>query len=143
MTSAEPEAKRLLEKASEQFPDDAALVAGLAYDEQREGARRKASQLYTKALSLKPDSLDAETNLGVLDAQSGNIRDAVRLWQDAFRRAPGSSEIGIDLARAYCEEKLFDAARNSTMRVLEFNPDSPDAKMLLKELNSDRPHCRT
>ena len=40
-----------------------------------------------------------------LDAQSGDLSDAVRLWQDAFRRSPGSSEIGIDLARAFCADE--------------------------------------
>lgn len=141
MARAEPETKQLLQKAAEQFPDDPVVIAALAYDEQRDGSRAKARQLYIKALSLRPHMVDAETNLGVLDAQSGDLRDAVRLWQDAFRRAPGSSEIGIDLARVYCSEKQFGQARDYTMRVLEFNPDFPEAKTLLKELNSDQPHC--
>jgi len=141
MTRAEPEAKQLLQKAAEQFPDDPAVIAALAYDVQREGDGAKARQLYTRALSLCPGMVDVETNLGVLDAQSGDLRDAVRLWQDAFRRAPGSSEIGIDLARVHCSEKQFEKARDDTMRVLEFNPDSTEAKTLLKELNSDEPGC--
>jgi Flp pilus assembly protein TadD len=77
----------------------------------------------------------------VLEARSGQVEPAVRLWQDAFRRAPGRSNIGMNLARAYCAMGRFDDARNSVMRVLEFNPDLGVAKTLLHELNTDPPKC--
>jgi len=141
MTAAEPEAKRLLQRATGQFPNDPVVLAALGFDEQEEGAKAKARQLYSVALALDPELIDAETNLGVLEAQSGDLSDAIRLWEDAFKRAPGSSEIGIDLARALCAEKQFDSARNYTLRVLEFNPDFPPAKALLKDLGSNRPRC--
>jgi len=47
----------------------------------------------------------------------------------------------MNLARAYCAERHFDDARDSVMRVLEFNPDLGVAKTLLHELNSDPPRC--
>jgi tetratricopeptide (TPR) repeat protein len=141
MTAAEPEARRLLQQAAAQFPNDPAVLAALGFDEQKEGAKAKARQLYSKALALNPELVEAETNLGILDAQTGDFNDAIRLWEDAFERAPGDSEIGIDLARVFCAEKQLGHARDATMRVLEFNPDFPQAKALLKDLNSDRPHC--
>ena len=141
MTLAQPQAERLLKQAAVQFPDDPAVLAALGYIQQEQGSKDKARDLYRKALALDATLIDVETNLGVLEAQSGHLADAVRLWQDAFRRAPGRSNIGMNLARAFCGSGQFNDARNYTMRVLEFNPDYGAAKDLLKRLNADPPKC--
>ena len=70
-----------------------------------------------------------------------HLADSATLWQDAFRRAPGRSDIGMNLARAYCAIGRFNDARDSVMRVLEFNPDLGAAKGLLRQLNADPPKC--
>jgi Flp pilus assembly protein TadD len=141
MTMAQPEAEHLLRQAVALYPDDPAVLAALGYVEQKQGAKDKARDLYRKALARDPTLIDAETNLGVLEAHSGQLADAVSLWQDAFRRAPGRSAIGMNLARAFCATRQFNDARNYTMRVLQFNPDLGEAKAMLKRLNSDPPSC--
>lgn len=141
MTMAQPQAEQLLKEAVAQYPDDPAVLAALAYVEQKQGARDKARDLSRKALAGDPTLIDAETNLGVLEARSGQLSEAVSLWQDAFRRAPGRSEIGMNLARAFCSTRQFNEARNYTMRVLQFNPDLGPAKTMLKQLNADPPGC--
>ncbi len=141
MTMAQPEAEQLLRQAIAVSPDDPALSSALGYVEQRQGALEKARDSYRKALALDPKSIDAETNLGVLEAQSGQLGDPVRLWQDAFRRAPGRSTIGMDLAHAFCSAGQFSDARNFTLRVLQFNPDLGSAKRLLYQLDADPPRC--
>jgi hypothetical protein len=141
MTMAEPEAERLLRQAAAQSPDDPAVLAALGYAEQQKGTDDKARELYRKALALDPTLVDVETNLGVLDARSGRLSDAVRLWQDAFRRAPGRSNIGMNLAHAFCATGQFKEARSYTARVLQFNPDLGSAKTLRKLLDADPPKC--
>jgi Flp pilus assembly protein TadD len=141
MTMAQPEAEQLLKEAMAQYPDDPALLAALAYNEQLQGSKDKAGDLYRKALALDPSLIDAETNLGVLEARSGQLTEAVKLWQDAFRQAPGRSEIGMNLARAFCSTRQFNDARNYTIRVLQFNPDLGEAKTMLKQLKADPPSC--
>jgi tetratricopeptide (TPR) repeat protein len=141
MTVAEPQARELLAQAVKQFPDDPALLSALAYAELRRGSTEHARQLYRKALSLDPSLVDAATNLGVIEAQAGDLQDAVKLWQNAFQRAPARSSIGLNLARAYCGAGKFDEARTYTHRVLEFNPDLPSARKLLQSLNSSPPRC--
>jgi Flp pilus assembly protein TadD len=141
MTMAQPEAEQLLKQALVQYPDDPAVLAALGYIEQKQGAKDKARDHYRKALAEDPMLIDAETNLGVLEARSGQLKEAVSLWQDAFRRAPGRSEIGMNLARAFCSTRQFNEARNYTMRVLHFNPDLGYAKAMLKQLNADPPGC--
>jgi predicted Zn-dependent protease len=66
---------------------------------------------------------------------------AAELWEDAFRRAPGRSGIGLNLARLYCGVGEFRRALDVTERELEFNPDDPQAKALLRQLVGDSPKC--
>jgi tetratricopeptide (TPR) repeat protein len=141
MTMAQPEAEQLLKQAMAQSATDPEVLSALAYVEQKNGAKEKANELYRKALAIDPTLIDAEVNLGVLEAQSRRTAEAVHLWQDAFRRAPGRSGIGMNLAHAFCAAGQLNEARNYTMRVLQFNPDLGTAKKLLKQLNADPPKC--
>jgi len=86
---AATEARRLLQLAVSQSPNDAALLSALGYIEQKRGAVDRARKLYQKALTLEPDFIDAAANLGVIEANQGRLREAVRLSQSAFERAPG------------------------------------------------------
>ena len=141
MTMAQPRAEGLLRQAAAQSPDDPAVLSALGYVEQTNGASDKARELYRKALAIDPTLIEAATNLGVLEAQSGQLREAVRLWQGAFQRAPGRSNIGMNLASAFCAAGQFSDARSYTLRVLQFNPDLGSAKKLLNQLNAEPPKC--
>jgi Cytochrome c554 and c-prime len=141
MTEAEPEARDRLSKAIKQSPDDPALLSSFGYIEQKHGATEHARQLYQKALAIDPNVVDAETNLGVIEAQGGQVNDAIKLWLSAFRNAPDKSSIGLNIARAYCAEGKFSEARNYVLRVLEFNPDLTVAKQMGKRLNRVPPSC--
>ena len=141
MTKAQPQTERLLRSALAQSPGDPALLSALAYAVEKRGDDNQARALYKKVLDLDPASIDAATNLGVLEAKQGRMTDAVRLWQSAFRRAPGKSEIGMNLALVSCQSGRFDAARDYVLRVLQFNPDLGSAKKLLSRLNSSAPAC--
>jgi tetratricopeptide (TPR) repeat protein len=140
LKSAEAEAERLLRLALLKSYDSA-LLSAMGYVEQKRGATDRARELYQKALALDPNLIDAATNLGVLEAKSGHIREAVTLWQTSFQRAPGRSSIGMNLARTFCGGGQFDEARTYTLRVLQFNPDLGAAKKLLNGLNADPPKC--
>jgi Tfp pilus assembly protein PilF len=141
MTAAEPQARSLLSKALKQSPDDPALFSALAYIEQKHGATEDALSLYKKALAIDPDLVDATTNLGVIEARAGNLGNAISLWQRAFEHAPARSSIGLNLARAYCDEGKVEDARRYTLRVLEFNPDLATAKNMLKFLSRVPAKC--
>jgi tetratricopeptide (TPR) repeat protein len=138
---AAPEAEHRLRSSLEKSPNDPAVLSALGYIKQMHGATDRARELYEKALAHDPDSIDAATNLGVIEARSGHIREAVRLWEGAFQRAPCRSAIGMNIARVFCEEGKFDEARSFTMRVLEFNPDLGAAKRLLQHLNHTPASC--
>lgn len=138
---ATAQADRLLPQAAKQFPDDPAILSGLAYVELNHGAVDRARDSYQKALALDPTLIDAAANLGVIEARSGHLQRAVELWQSAFERAPADSSIGMNLARTFCEAGKLDEARASVLRVLRFNPDLSSAKNLLQRLNANPPGC--
>jgi tetratricopeptide (TPR) repeat protein len=142
MTAAAPETEQLLRSAIEKSPSDPALLSALAYSAQKRGDIDRARELYEKALAIDPTLIDAATNLGAIEANRGHLREALRLWQDAFQRAPGQSRIGMNIARLFCDTGQPSRARNYVLRVLEFNPDLPEAKMLLQHLNGDAPKCK-
>ena len=141
MTAAAPEAERLLRSAADKSPNDPVLLSALGYSAQNKGDLNRARELYEKALAVDPMLIDAATNLGAIEANRGHLREALKLWQDAFLRAPGQSRIGMNIARLFCDSAQPNKARDYVLRVLEFNPDLPEAKNLLHRLNSGSPKC--
>jgi predicted CXXCH cytochrome family protein len=139
--AARPQAEQLLRRSAAQFPNDAATLAALGYEEQIHGDIRGAQTLYQRALALDPSVIDAATNLGVIEAQRANLPAAIKWLQGAFERAPGRSGVGMNLARVFCIAGRFDEARASVARVLEFNPDLGTAKRLSTELKGADPNC--
>jgi len=135
------QAQETLLSAIKQSPDDPALLSALAYGAQQRNATGVARELYRKALKNDPTLIDAAVNLGVIEAQQGLLPNALRLWQDAFERAPDRSSIGMNIARADCATGDFAAAKAAVSRVLEFNPDFGPAKKMLHELEGDPPNC--
>jgi tetratricopeptide (TPR) repeat protein len=135
------EAERLLPLAVKQSPDDPALLSTFAYTELNHGAVDHARELYQRALALDPSLIDAASNLGVIEAKSGHLGEAVKLWQGAFERAPGKSGIGMNLARAFCASRQVEEARSYVERVLRFNPDLSEAKQMLQRLSVSPPKC--
>ncbi len=141
MTDAEPEARNQLVKAIKQSPHDPALLSSLGYIEQKRGATERARELYKQALAIDRDLIDAETNLGVIEAQGGQVNNAINLWLSAFQNAPYRSSIGLNLGRAYCAEGKVNEARTYTLRVLEFNPDLAAAKQMFQQLSKAPASC--
>ena len=107
------------------------------------GAARSAmpASCISARLAQDPNLLDAATNLGVIEAKSGHLGEAVHLWEGAFERAPGRSSVGMNIARAFCSAGQLDRARDVTMRVLQFNPDLGSAKKMLNGLNGTPAKC--
>ena len=139
---ASHEAERYLRKAVKERPDDPVLLSALGFIDQEHGREKEARELYERALKIDPLSNDTATNLGTLEARSGNLRRAVELWQGAFERVPNRSAIGMDLAMAFCAAGQKEEARRYVVRVLDFNPDFASAKRLFAHLNSDPLQCK-
>jgi len=140
-TFAEVEGENVLPVAAKEFPDDAAVLSAYAYRELIHKRTQHATELYEAALTIDPLNIDAAVNLGVIEAQSGSATRALGLWRDAFQRAPWRSSIGINLARLSCNLGDREEAEQSLRRVLQFNPDFPEARQFLQGLQSQTVAC--
>jgi predicted CXXCH cytochrome family protein len=139
--AARTRALNLLRSSVEKFPDDAATLSALGYEEQLLNNVPQARQYYRHALDLDPTLIEASSNLGVIEAQTGNLNAAAELLKIAFDRAPGRSSVGMNLARVFCLMGRRDDAQATVERVLEFNPDLSAAKAFLSGLKRTNPSC--
>ena len=139
---ADHKAEEFLRKALKETPDDPHLLSSYAFAEQKHGKEKDAQDLYQRVVQLRPRANTAATNLGILEARSGDLQDAVRLWQQAFDRVPYRSAIGMDLVLAFCTANQKDEARHYVERVLEFNPDYAVARQMLNRLDTDPGECK-
>jgi tetratricopeptide (TPR) repeat protein len=138
---AKPEAERLLRRAVKKSPNDKSLLSGLAYVQLQQGQASKAQPLFEHALAIDPTLADAAVNLGVIYARQGDARHALSLWIPVFDRNPARSEIGLNIATTWCAAGKPDRAQDAVLRVLEFNPDFPAAKQMLRSLDRNPPDC--
>jgi predicted CXXCH cytochrome family protein len=138
---AEVEEENVLLVAAKEFPHDAAVLSAYAYRELIHKRTQHAKELYEEALRIDPLNLDAAVNLGVIEAQSGSTDHALALWRDTFHRAPWRSSIGMNLARLSCNLGNREEAEESLRRVLQFNPDFPEARQFLRGLERQTVAC--
>jgi predicted CXXCH cytochrome family protein len=138
---AEAEEESVLPIAAKEYSKDPAVLSAYAYRELIHKRTQHAKELYESALQLDPLNLDAAVNLGVIEAQSGSVERALTLWRDTFQRAPWRSSIGMNLARLACNLGNGEETTQSLRRVLQFNPDSPEARQFLQGLENRTIAC--
>jgi tetratricopeptide (TPR) repeat protein len=138
---AEAEEGKILPEAAREYPHDAAILSAYAYRELGHHQVQRAKELYEAAIARDPLNTDAAVNLGVIEAQSGSVEKAKTLWQDAFDRVPWRSSVGMNLARLSCNLGKSQDAESYLRRVLEFNPDLPEARQMLRRLESQPDFC--
>lgn len=141
MPEAAAQVRKFLPPALAEHPSDPDLLTALGYFDETHGKSSQARDLFDKALQSDPLADVAATDLAVLDARTGDLAQAIRLWKPVFAREPERSIIGTNLARALCAEGEPAQARTTIERVLEFDPDMPEARELLRDLGHDPPDC--
>lgn len=82
-----PEAERLIRSALQQLPDSAAIKDSLGWVLYRQGQAQAALEWLTAAYHLDQDA-EIARHLGEVRWALGEHAQAIRLWQDAARRAP-------------------------------------------------------
>ncbi|HVH87466.1 MAG TPA: hypothetical protein VM912_12130 [Terriglobales bacterium] len=140
-SSISGKAERLLELPDKQDPNDAPVLTALGYIAQEHGDTDRSRQYYDRALCNDSTAQEGATNLGVIEAKEGHLRQAVSLWQAVFKEAPWRSSVGVDIALGYCAANHYDEARAYVKRVLEFNPDFALGRSLLDHLSANPPAC--
>lgn len=100
------------------------------------GRFQEANADLRQAVEGAPDDVAASTAWGELFLGKHNRDDAMRCFQAALRVAPRSVDALLGMARAVSEVNLAQAL-GSVRAVLEINPSSPDAHLLLAQVLID------
>ena len=82
---------------------------------------------YGKALALDPDLVDAWVNLGRIAHESGNAKEAVRLYHEALERSPDDPVVHFNLALALEDARGAAPAAAHYERALALDPRFADA----------------
>ena len=90
-----------------------------------------AARLYEQVLRAEPNSFEALSNLGVVDAQMGKYPEAAQAYQRALRLQPKSFPLLLNLGLCYFKTEDFSHAVKPLQRAVEVQPDNFQARSLL------------
>ena len=121
----------LLRQAEAAGASDAKVLTQLAFLHDRAGDEASAAGFYERAFAADSAEVDAAVNLGAILLKRGRASDAIRLWEAALRGNAGLEAAGLNLAMTYLRVGNRAAAREALRKVLDYNPDSPQARRLL------------
>ena len=113
-------------------PDFDTLFAR-ALELQRAGDTLGAIDTYKTALSIKPDRVDALSNLGAAYVRLGQYDDAVKQYEAALKIDPANSTVRLNLALAYYKSARPTQAIPHLKRVLAENPEAKSAYLVLAD----------
>lgn len=121
--------------ASAQSPDPQQLFADGAQAQQR-GDFQRAIRDYQEFLKLRPNSLEAEVNLGAALVHEGQFDDAIVLYRSALSHAPGNKGVLLNLALAFYKKGDLTKAREQFARLNNLQPDDVQVAILLADTNT-------
>ncbi|MCD4782814.1 MAG: preprotein translocase subunit SecA [Candidatus Eremiobacteraeota bacterium] len=85
--------------------------------------QKNAIASFSKAIDIKPDSVEARTNLGVAFFMQSNNRKALENFQKVHNMDPESPEVLYNLGIAFRWAREYDKAINCYEKALELDPD--------------------
>lgn len=108
-------------------PGDSGGHINLGAIHERQGRHDEAAREYRKALSLRPNSLEAHINLGIVYDKTGRVNEAEREYEAALQLDPNFPELYYNLGMLYLRQDRFADAEKAFLRVITLNPGSADA----------------
>jgi tetratricopeptide (TPR) repeat protein len=120
----------LLARALAQTPDPQQLFVDGIQAQQR-GDFQTAIRDYQEFLRLRPNSFQAEVNLGAALAHEGQFDAAIVVYQSALSHAPGNNNVLLDLALAYYKKGDFPRAKKHFAAINRAEPNNVQVATLL------------
>ncbi len=134
-------ARRLLSQAASEHPDDVPVLTALGVLAQMDRRYAEAEKDYAQVLSIEPANYAATTNVGLLKAAEGKVKEAETLWSKSFERNEDQGLLGRNLAIVQCMLGERDAAENTLRRVLIYGPDQPAILETLHSIETGQRDC--
>jgi hypothetical protein len=129
----------LLARAAKENPDDVEVLLYLAEIYRNDGKNSLARPLYQRAIALDPNQATASVGLGGIMMESGEYREAIRLWTDALSKNAGLELVRLNLSLAFLKIGDRTSAELHLKKALEVNPAFAPARELLQNLTGTAP----
>lgn len=86
---------------------------------------------YRAYLKVRPDAIDARSNLGAALASTGRYAEAIAEYREALKRSPGNFRISVNLALAYYKSDQIAKAAAQLTTLHKEQPDNRQVILLL------------
>lgn len=133
-TSREPVVWKQLNELRNEIANDKDALDALGNVSAERKEYGEAEQCFRKVLEQDPDDLTAQSNLGILLAREGKLKDSQALLKSAFDRNQDVPGLAKNLARVQCMAGDAQAARATLNAALAYGPGLDDISRLLAEL---------
>jgi tetratricopeptide (TPR) repeat protein len=90
---------------------------------QEQGKLDEAIEVYSKALAIKPDYVDAYHNMGVVLQNQGKLDEAIEAYNKALALKPDYVEAYYNMGNALKEQNKLDEAMEFYTKALALKPD--------------------
>lgn len=104
--------------------------AGEAFDR---GDVEQAIALYQKLVEMRPESVEARTNLGVALAHVGRYDDAIAQYREALKYDPKNPVVRLNLALAWYKQADFAKAAEELTNLRKDHPEGQQSLYLLAD----------
>ncbi len=132
------EARELLEQAIAKDSDEAPLHLALALLLVQANDLPRARQEMETAVNLQPRNVETLNGLGVVLMKMGDTAQAMERFQQCLQIAPAYDRPYLNLALLAMRAGNAGRAHDLLTGYLEHQPDSPDVRRALKEIDRER-----
>jgi tetratricopeptide (TPR) repeat protein len=116
--------------------NDKAALNALGNISAERGDLEKAEQSYRRVLTIDSTDLTALSNLGVLLAKEGKLKESVALLREAFDRNQDIPALAKNLARVQCMAGDATAAHSTLTTAIVYCPGVADVRALLSQMGN-------
>lgn len=109
------------------------VILKQAVEAHRGGDIDKAVRLYKEFLKVRPNSLEAHSNLGAALARQGLYEDAISQYRDALKLSPANPGVALNLSLAYYKSGEINRAADELTKLNIASPGVPQVTMLLAD----------
>lgn len=134
--SFESTAWQQLKQQGDSILDDKDALDALGNMSAERGDQQAAEQAFRRVLEIDPQNLTALSNLGILLAKQGKLKDSIPMLRLAFERNQDIPGLAMNLARVECMDGDGPAARSTLKAALIYSPNLQDIQQLLTQMTA-------
>jgi thioredoxin-like negative regulator of GroEL len=120
-----------LHQLAHKVPPQARKAFDKAAQAKAKGRHEEATELFRQATSIDPEFADAFNELGVEEAQQGNLTNAVEAFEKAVTVEPDHAVALSNLSIALAKQRRYEDAASAARRALQYMPASGRLRFVL------------